>query len=687
MLATIYTLFYMSPRYRKRLSARARRTLAIAGLGAGALAALPAAPLPTAVLRAQTGGPPTAGNEILVNTNQSGSQTNPDVALAADGRFVVVWESPDGDETGIYAQRFDQTGSPVGTEFRVNDEATGNQILPAVAMEDNGDFAVAWKDSDQNSVEVRRFAADGTPLGTVDDLSGAVTTGDAVIAAPFSAAWSRPSIAMDADGDLVVAVSNANSSVGAVAYHRRPDGTIDPNANDSYPLNGAVYQSRGSGGTYEPPTVAMDADGDYVVVVRAGSLLSSERQPVGAFSTNVTTLPSDGDGEVGVAMDADGDYVVAQQDVGGSGVSFRRYNSSDQAQGGQVSVNSNTFTQYRPATAMDSDGDFSIVSVDNSSPSDVQVDRFLATGTQDGTAADANQSDPAAQNPSLDRVDLGTVVVWQSVRTEPRDGPPGDGLGLEPESSPDIFAIRYDSQGNELASGAVLPVELTAFEAQAVAGGARLTWTTASETGNAGFEVQHERAGGWAAVGWTEGQGTTLETTRYAYPVTGLAPGAHRFRLRQVDLDGASELSSVVEVTVGLEGAVRAGRDRTAPRRRGRPGSASCGASPGGARPPVRPARAPSGDGPRRMGRRGNGVDAGHRRAGERPVRAARRGRRVHGQPDGHRCPLRPAPPTRCARRRPRWGTAAPARPPRCCADWSSGIPATLRRTGCWPSR
>ena len=106
-----------------------------------------------------------------------------------------------------------------------------------------------------------------------------------------------------------------------------------------------------------------------------------------------------------------------------------------------------------------------------------------------------------------------------------------------------------------------LPVELTAFEAVASAGAAVLSWTTASETNNAGFEVQHAQpatgarvtASDWTTLAFVDGAGTTTEPQQYRFRAEGLAPGVHRFRLRQVDFDGASALSPVVEVALRMD--------------------------------------------------------------------------------------------------------------------------------------
>jgi hypothetical protein len=113
----------------------------------------------------------------------------------------------------------------------------------------------------------------------------------------------------------------------------------------------------------------------------------------------------------------------------------------------------------------------------------------------------------------------------------------------------DAFLVTYDSGGD------LLPVELTRFTATLDGSGARLDWTTASETDNSGFAVEHSAPGlGFTRAGWVDGGGTTLEARAYRFRTGELAPGVHRFRLRQIDLDGAETLSPVVELSVGVEG-------------------------------------------------------------------------------------------------------------------------------------
>ena len=97
-----------------------------------------------------------------------------------------------------------------------------------------------------------------------------------------------------------------------------------------------------------------------------------------------------------------------------------------------------------------------------------------------------------------------------------------------------------------------LPVELVAFEAVAAGRTARLSWTTASETNNAGFAVEQKVGETWAERGFVSGHGTTTERHDYAFQTGDLPFGRHSFRLRQGDLDGSVHYSAVVEVFLGV---------------------------------------------------------------------------------------------------------------------------------------
>ncbi|MDX1547323.1 MAG: trypsin-like peptidase domain-containing protein [Rhodothermales bacterium] len=104
--------------------------------------------------------------------------------------------------------------------------------------------------------------------------------------------------------------------------------------------------------------------------------------------------------------------------------------------------------------------------------------------------------------------------------------------------------------------GQQLPVELTAFEAVVDGQAVLLRWETASETNNAGFEIERRGAGeptdAWQAIDFVVGYGTTLEAQTYQHRVEALLPGRHVFRLKQIDYDGTFEYHPEIEVAVGI---------------------------------------------------------------------------------------------------------------------------------------
>ena len=99
-----------------------------------------------------TGGTP-LGNEFRVNTTTADDQINPAVSIASDDSFVVVWQSgdelsnedgQDGEDGGIFAQRFTPAGQPLEGEFQVNQYTIGNQDDPAIAFGADDTFTIAW---------------------------------------------------------------------------------------------------------------------------------------------------------------------------------------------------------------------------------------------------------------------------------------------------------------------------------------------------------------------------------------------------------------------------------------------------------------------------------------------------------------------------------------------------------------
>jgi PKD repeat protein len=116
-----------------------------------------------------------------------------------------------------------------------------------------------------------------------------------------------------------------------------------------------------------------------------------------------------------------------------------------------------------------------------------------------------------------------------------------------------------DSDRLAYVSNANLPVAWTDFRAVADAGRVQLAWKTASETNNAGFEVQRAvEPGRFEPIGYIAGSGTTLAPRVYSFTDTALPERAGRlfYRLKQIDFDGAFAYSEVIEVALLLPAAV-----------------------------------------------------------------------------------------------------------------------------------
>lgn len=98
-------------------------------------------------------------------------------------------------------------------------------------------------------------------------------------------------------------------------------------------------------------------------------------------------------------------------------------------------------------------------------------------------------------------------------------------------------------------TSSIVPVELTAFEADAVNASIQLSWSTASELNNDFFQIERSTDGRqFTVLGTVAGQGTTTEAQSYSYMDNTPNPGANYYRLKQVDFDGQSEYSDMVQV-------------------------------------------------------------------------------------------------------------------------------------------
>jgi hypothetical protein len=125
----------------------------------------------------------------------------------------------------------------------------------------------------------------------------------------------------------------------------------------------------------------------------------------------------------------------------------------------------------------------------------------------------------------------------------------------------DAFQVTISNNaGNTAAFGtsSVLPIELASLSANVGAKGTTLNWVTASESGNAGWDVEEQisdnaQAKVWRKVGFVAGAGTSTQSNRYSFDAGKLLAGEHTFRLKQHDFDGTSSYSEPLKVFVEFD--------------------------------------------------------------------------------------------------------------------------------------
>ena len=119
----------------------------------------------------------------------------------------------------------------------------------------------------------------------------------------------------------------------------------------------------------------------------------------------------------------------------------------------------------------------------------------------------------------------------------------------------DAVGLSSFSRFTAAETGSALPVELSGFEGQVSGDAVVLQWTTLSERGNAGFDIQRAvkedgTVGTFQKIGFAQGHGTTSSQKQYRFEDTNLPYEAETlvYRLRQIDRDGSETLSDPVTV-------------------------------------------------------------------------------------------------------------------------------------------
>ena len=132
--------------------------------------------------------------------------------------------------------------------------------------------------------------------------------------------------------------------------------------------------------------------------------------------------------------------------------------------------------------------------------------------------------------------------------------PTTDQRGMIRVGTSDIGAYEY---------GSTVPVELKSFTANTRNGNVYLNWATATESNNAGFEIERSikigRVGGdaqnnnWNKIGFIRGSGTSNVEKNYSFKDATVNKGKYSYRLKQIDRDGKFQYQNEASVIIGIE--------------------------------------------------------------------------------------------------------------------------------------
>ena len=336
--------------------------------------------------------------------------------MAPGGNFVIVWESKQlgkNESATIRGQVFDSAGLPIGDRFYSGDADTNFRSPASVAMDVNGNFVVA-RNEERYPYPVSVFAwkhfADGSPNGAEFRVNTSLEYSQ-----------SYPTVAMAPSGNFVVSwnIVEYDGSESDVLAQR-----FDADANR---LGAEFYANSYTTSKQVWPSVAMDSDGDFVIVwasfYQDGSESGIFGQRFAADGTasggefQANTYTSSFQNRAEVAMDSVGNFVVVWasgfQDGSYAGIFAQRFDAGGQRIGEEF--NMNTFTvsaQDHPAVAVDADGDFVVAWQSN-----------LLDGDFEGIAARLNPPALRAEPPVAGGADhpagIAGVGVSHTFATDP----------------------------------------------------------------------------------------------------------------------------------------------------------------------------------------------------------------------------------------------------------------------------
>lgn len=334
--------------------------------------------------------PVPAGHDLPVGVSV-GNIRYPSVTALIDGGFVLVWSSLG---AGILGKRFAADGTPIGTQFTVSSSASSGD--PSLAPFADGGFVVAYRDSAE--IVAQRYGGDGSVVANQFQVNTYTNN-----------TQSSPSVASLSDGGFVVAWSSPDQDGSDGGIYGQRYGSDGLALNSEFRINTYTSGNQGSahvaalaqgGFVVTWTSVGQDGDGTGIYGQRFstnGSSLGGEFQ----VNTNTASFQS----TPFVAGLSDGGFVVTwsslNQDGAGRGIYSQQYNADGLAIGSEFRVNTHTADDQDDSTVTPlQDGGFLVTWTSLKQDGNkwgVYGQRYLASGVPAGTEFRINEVAAASE--------------------------------------------------------------------------------------------------------------------------------------------------------------------------------------------------------------------------------------------------------------------------------------------------
>jgi hypothetical protein len=243
----------------------------------------------------------------------------PKVALNDNDESVVVWRQSDGLNFQIFRSQYRNGlwSDPSGLTDNISPDGQ-DTFIPRVALNDNGDAVIVWPQSDGMSNQIfrseNRNGSWNDPTSLSDNIS------------PNGQAAALPQVALSENGDALIVWEQSDGTNSRIYRSEHRNGAwSDPSG-----LNGGISPM---GSDAKSPRVAMSDNGDAVIVwdqsdgAKSQIFRSEYRNGVWSDPTGLTdNISPDGqDAFVSkVAMNANGEAVIVWQQSDGANIQIFR---------------------------------------------------------------------------------------------------------------------------------------------------------------------------------------------------------------------------------------------------------------------------------------------------------------------------------------------------------------------------